>query len=279
MKIYNQLRYTDPSAPVGSPTHTYGWEYQRVLERRYGFEHLYVYYFLNKEGLVVDENDFANKLENNDLFPDRCFIMLNLEGEPWQPFDANGLPRHDVIAARVTRLEMVRKLRPDCEVAFYAHPPCSEYEFAMNTPDKWRALLSAMRGLIEAQNCVIPQFYFRRMVYFPNWNSPVAASPEIVRRWAADVLTTLDAEFKNTPIRPIIWPQWWSWFKEHPAASNVEFDWTHQQQIESRVTGDVWESVVDEICKTCKSMIIWGQGHCPWDATAPWFTSLLRRTH
>jgi len=275
MKIYSQLRYTNPLAEPGSPEHTYGHVYQLVLEQRYGVEHLNTYYFKYLEGLAIDEEDFRTKLEINERFPDRCFIMLNLETVPWSICDTSYNPKPEVIAARIELLELAKSLRPDCTFAYYGQPPSSDYEKVTSFEHKWIDLLEASRDLVELQDCLIPEFYFRDVVYSPGWSRQVAFTPKRAKEWATTVCRTLPAMFPSTEVRPIMWPMSWSWAKANSGYGSTDFEWTPQKAIESRVRLPVWEPVLDVVRKECKSLIIWGEGHAPWDANADWFLELI----
>jgi len=270
MQIYSQLRYSDPRAPEGSE-HSFGWGYQPVLERRYGLTRLHVYYFKTLEGLEVDKEHMREKLAE---FPRDVFVMLNLEGDAWEPCTQAGVDQQ-VLDARMELLLFAKELRPDLLFAYYYHPPSSSYERCMNFRGWWRERAAAQRELAEAQACIIPEFYFRRAVLDRTGRHPYELTAARAGLWASRCLTDLKELFPNTEIRPILWPTWHSWFKQFPASGGDGFDWTIERQMDSRVPADIWQAVLEPLGMTCDSFIIWGQGHCPWDAESEWFTTTL----
>jgi hypothetical protein len=247
-----------------------------VLEKRYGFDHLNVYYFITKEGLEVDEEDFKAKLEDNKLFPANCFILLNLEGTPWSVMDSSMRPVQAAIDARCKRYEMAKTLRPDCQMAFYAQPACTRYEEVVNHTQQWMRLLESTRVLAEMQDYLVPSLYMRNGVYDARWASISELTPQRVSHWVTTAMSSLALMFPQTPIRPIVWPQWYSWPGWKAGAGDYGYAWTPEEQINCRLNSEHWQALLDAIKGHCDSLIIWGQGHCPWDATAEWFRATLK---
>lgn len=277
MKILARMHYTDRFAAQGSDEQLYGWANHRTLCRRYGFDELATYFFQNTGGMSFDREHMKREISNEDLFPPGSFLLLNLETEPWQIYDEHDMPRSRVIDERAKVLLHIKALRPDLRVAYFSQPPAAGFERVMNTPDKWLRILEASRELIELQDCQVPHFYPRRTVYESTWQNPVELTPWRMRRYVAAVLDTLQREF-TPPVCPIVWPVWSQWFDDNPqmaCQSAEEFDWTPRRQIESRVEGTVWRALTEAISFRCETLLLWGQGHCPFDAQAEWFRHTL----
>lgn len=270
MRTLARMHYTNPHADPASREYQFGWAYDAVLRERYGFEQLHTYFFQGTgTGFEYDHEHMEDTLQQ---FPKKCFVLLNLEGEPWQTYDARNLPRRDVIAARIAVLQRANEIRRDCQFAFFTDPPAADYERVNHRPELWYSLLAAQRELVEMQDCLVPHFYPRRTVYQGSWQNPVELTPTRASEWCATVIVTLQREFPSTPVWPIVWPVAGEWWADHADVMGGDVaGWTARHRIESRVDGELWRAMLAVIRSHCDTLLLWGQGNCPWDSGAEWF--------
>lgn len=274
MRILARMHYTNPFADPASNEYKFGWAFDPTLRERYGLEQLHTYFFQGTgTGYEYDQEHMEDTLQK---FPKKSFVMLNLEGESWQTYDARNLPKTETINARRAVLQRANEIRRDCQFAFFTDPPAADYERVQHKPDLWHALLAAQRELIEMQDCLVPHFYPRRTVYDGSWQNPVELTPYRAEAWVSTVIDTLCREFPRKPVWPIVWPVAGEWWQDHGDVMMGDVTgWTARHRIESRVDGCVWQAMIDAIQQRCDTLLLWGQGHCPWDSQAEWFKTTL----
>jgi hypothetical protein len=275
MKPYWNLSYVDPAAAFGTP-HSKSWWFRKVLEQRYAFNSLYTYGFQTDDStpdLVYDESHFHEKLESNELFPANCFILLDLEGLAWLPYDQYGRPKQKVIDARCEVCRKAKALRPDCKMGMYAYPPCSDPERVLYTNTQWQLLIEAMRPLVEIQDCIVPSFYLRRSIYSDNWLNMKQFTAQVAIKWVHATFNALQAMFPHTAVWPIVWPMYKDWPAWKEGAAEYGFTWTPSHVVWSHVDTEVWRALLSAISQRADTMLVWGQGHCPWNAAFEWFAA------
>lgn len=264
VRIFSQMRYVKPHDD--SNLGKYGWDFQPLLERRYGLEHLYVYYAkCDPDSLVFDPDDIRDKFVS-DIYPPDVFVLLNFEGPAWESVEA--------ISTKLVILKMIKAARPDLELAFYRHPPGVDY-WVVSDSDELHYRLLNYAEIIEAQDVLVPGFYFGDLIYdCSGYAHHITA--ELLYEWISSALEAIANEFPAAELRPILWPTNQTWWSNNRDSDQVGYAWREDLIVASHVRGELWCACLDALRPYCESLIVWGQGHRPWDSRFPWFVETMR---